>query len=223
MSSDRSGSHSPSQLSVQNRPRTAQERPKSAQERPKSGPRAPKRPQERFKRPESAPGAILVRFWSLPGPQKSCSRLDGSTIFTKSALRTRWAEQSSQKGFPEAQTSPKSGPRGAKTGLRRARAASRAARSGPRRPQEPPDEPQERPRDGPGATQTAHAGAQRGSRQPHEASRGLQRRPDAPGSDFEAILGRLWGETAPRQTRKRPCPTNSRISTATDKRSIEKY
>ena len=153
MSSDRSGSHSPSQLSVQNRPRTAQERPKSAQERPKSGPRAPKRPQERFKRPESAPGAILVRFWSLPGPQKSCSRLDGSTIFTKSALRTRWAEQSSQKGFPEAQTSPKSGPRGAKTGLRRAKAAPRGARSAPRRPQEPPDEHQKRPRRGPGQAQ----------------------------------------------------------------------
>ena len=51
----------------------------------------------------------------------------------------------------------------------------------------------EPPRDGPGATQTAHAGAHRGSRQPHEASRGAQRHPDAPGSDFEAILGRFWG------------------------------
>ena len=51
----------------------------------------------------------------------------------------------------------------------------------------------EPPRDGPGATQTAHAVAHRGSRQPHEASRGAQRHPDAPGSDFEAILGRFWG------------------------------
>ena len=50
----------------------------------------------------------------------------------------------------------------------------------------------EPPRDGPGATQTAHGGAQRGSRQPHEAPRSLQRRPDAPGSDFEAILERFW-------------------------------
>ena len=48
----------------------------------------------------------------------------------------------------------------------------------------------EPPRDGPGATQTAHAGAHRGSRQPHEAPRSLQRRPDTPGSDFEAILER---------------------------------
>ena len=51
----------------------------------------------------------------------------------------------------------------------------------------------EPPRHGPGATQTAHGGAQRGSRQLHEAPRSLQRRPDAPGSDFEAILGRFWG------------------------------
>ena len=51
----------------------------------------------------------------------------------------------------------------------------------------------EPPRDGPGATQTAHAGAHRDSRQLHEAPRGAQRHPDAPGSDFEAILGRFWG------------------------------
>ena len=51
----------------------------------------------------------------------------------------------------------------------------------------------EPPRDGPGATQTAHGGAHRGSRQPHEAPRSLQRRPDTPGSDFDAILGRFWG------------------------------
>ena len=37
----------------------------------------------------------------------------------------------------------------------------------------------DRTQDGPGATQTAHGGAQRGSRQPHEAPRSLQRRPDA--------------------------------------------
>ena len=49
----------------------------------------------------------------------------------------------------------------------------------------------EPPRDGPGPTQTAHAGAHRGSRQPHEASAGLQRHPDAPGSDFEAISERF--------------------------------
>ena len=40
---------------------------------------------------------------------------------------------------------------------------------------------------------TAPGQAQRGSRQPHEAPRSLQRRPDAPGSDFEAILERFWG------------------------------
>ena len=51
----------------------------------------------------------------------------------------------------------------------------------------------------PGATQgrpRSHADgpgqAQRASRQPHEASRGLPRRPDAPGSAFEAILDRFW-------------------------------
>ena len=51
----------------------------------------------------------------------------------------------------------------------------------------------EPPRDGPGATQTAPRQAQRGSRQPHEAPRSLQRRPDTPGSDFEANLERSWG------------------------------
>ena len=39
----------------------------------------------------------------------------------------------------------------------------------------------------------AHAGAHRGSRQPHEAPRSLQRRPDTPGSDLEAIFERLLG------------------------------
>ena len=55
-------------------------------------------------------------------------------------------------------------------------------------------------RDRSGATQgrpRSHADgprqAQRGSRQPHEAPRSLQRRPDTPGSDFEVILGRFWG------------------------------
>ena len=51
----------------------------------------------------------------------------------------------------------------------------------------------EPPRDGPGATQTAPRQAQRSSRQPHEAPRSLQRRPDTPGSDFEANLERSWG------------------------------
>ena len=50
----------------------------------------------------------------------------------------------------------------------------------------------EPPRDGPGATQTAPRQAQRGSRQPHEAPRSLQRRPDTPGSDFEAMFERCW-------------------------------
>ena len=51
----------------------------------------------------------------------------------------------------------------------------------------------EPPRDGPGATQTAPGQGQRGPRPPHEAARGLPRRPDTPGSDFEAILERSWG------------------------------
>ena len=39
-----------------------------------------------------------------------------------------------------------------------------------------------------GATQRAHGWASTGSRQPHEAPRSLQRRPDAPGSDFEQMF-----------------------------------
>ena len=50
----------------------------------------------------------------------------------------------------------------------------------------------EPPRDGPGATQTAPGQAQRGSGQPHEARRSLQRRPDAPGTDVDTILERFW-------------------------------
>ena len=50
----------------------------------------------------------------------------------------------------------------------------------------------EPPRESPGATQTALGEAQRGSRQRQEAPRSLQRRPDAPGSDFEAVSERFW-------------------------------
>ena len=39
----------------------------------------------------------------------------------------------------------------------------------------------------------AHGGAQRGFRQPHEASGSAERCPDELGSDFEAILERFWG------------------------------
>ena len=40
--------------------------------------------------------------------------------------------------------------------------------------------------------QTAPGEAQRGSRQPHGAARGLPRRPDTPGYDFQAILEGVW-------------------------------
>ena len=125
--------------------------------RPPGSPGSSPGAQEAPRRPPGGPQEPLWSHLGLildpPGPQKSCSRLHGSTIFRKSGFRAERFKKMSKNasrtppgGPNELQEQPKKRQEGPKTAPRIARNASRTPKTGPGGAQEGPGEPLEEPR-----------------------------------------------------------------------------